>query len=91
VGFPFWSPARAARSPQASALFPVNVLAAIVAGPDHRGVQRAHAAWRVRSSRAVAVTTAAAWALVLVPAGPRPMWVLVVFMVVWPSADRRRS
>ena len=81
-GFPFLVSGQGRTLAQASALFTVNVLAAIVAGPIIGEFSARHPAWRVRFVVAVAVATAAAWALVLVPAGPRPMWVLVVFMVV---------
>lgn len=81
-GFPFLVSGQGCTLAQASALFTVNVLAAIVAGPIIGEFSARHAAWRVRFVAAVAVATAAAWALVLAPAGPRPMWVLVVFMVV---------
>lgn len=81
-GFPFLVSGQGRTLAQASALFTVNVLAAIVAGPIIGEFSARHPAWRVRFVVAVAVATAAAWALVLVPAGPRPMWLLVVFMVV---------
>lgn len=81
-GFPFLVSGQGRTTAQASALFTVNVLGTIVAGPLIGELTARHPAWRLRLVVGVAVTTAAVWVLVLVPAGPRPLWVLTVFMVV---------
>jgi nitrate/nitrite transporter NarK len=81
-GFPFLVQGQGLTTAQASALFTVNVLAAIVAGPVIGQLTGRHPAWRLRLVAGVAAASVAAWALVLVPSGPRPLWVLTVFMVV---------
>jgi nitrate/nitrite transporter NarK len=81
-GFPFLVSGEGRSTAQASALFTVNVLSTIVAGPLIGEFTARRPAWRVRLVVVVAMTTAAAWVLILVPAGPRPLWALTVFMVV---------
>lgn len=80
-GFPFLVSGQGRTTAEASALFTVNVLSAMIAGPLIGELTARRPAWRLRLVVGVAVTTAAAWALVLVPAGPRPLWALAVFMI----------
>jgi len=81
-GFPFLVSGQGRTTAEASTLFTVNVLSTIVAGPLIGELTARRQAWRLRLVVGVAVATAAAWVLVLVPAGPRPLWALTVFMVV---------
>jgi len=81
-GFPFLVSGQGCTTAEAGALFTANVLSAIVAGPLIGELTARHPAWRLRFVVGVAVSTAAAWAFVLVPSGPRPLWALTVFMVV---------
>ena len=81
-GFPFLVQGQGRTTAEASALFTVNVLAAILAGPL---IGEFTARWprrRLGLVVAVCLATAAVWVLVLAPAGPRPLWALTVFMVV---------
>lgn len=81
-GFPFLVQGQGRTTAEASALFTVNVLAAILAGPL---IGEFTARWprrRIWLVVAVSVATAVVWLLILVPAGPRPLWALTVFIVV---------
>jgi len=81
-GFPFLVQGQGRTTAEASALFTLNVLTAILAGPL---IGEFTARWprrRVHFVTWVAIATAAVWLLILVPAGPRPLWALAVFMVV---------
>ena len=80
-GFPFLVQGQGLTTAQASGLFTVYVLTTIVSGLIIGEVTGRRPAWRLPLVAGAAVAGAAAWALVLVPSGPRPLWILTVFMV----------
>ncbi|RYV52473.1 MFS transporter [Pengzhenrongella frigida] len=81
-GFPFLVEGQGRTTAEASALFTINVVSAIVAGPLIGEFTARWPARRMHLVLGVAFAIAAAWLAVLVPSGPRPLWVLTVFMVV---------
>ncbi|MGV8965436.1 MAG: MFS transporter [Cellulomonas sp.] len=81
-GFPFLVQGQGRTTAEASVLFTLNVLTAIVAGPLIGEFTARWPRWRVHLVTWVSISTAVVWLLVLVPAGPRPLWALTVFMVV---------
>ena len=81
-GFPFLVQGQGRTTAEASALFTINVLAAILAGPLIGEFTARWPSRRLWLVVAVSVATAVVWILVLVPAGPRPLWALTMFMIV---------
>lgn len=81
-GFPFLVEGQGRTTTEASALFTINVLSAIVAGPLIGEFTARWPAKRMHLVVGVSLAIAAVWAGILVPAGPRPLWALTVFMVV---------
>jgi sugar phosphate permease len=81
-GFSFFVEGEGRTIAQASALLTLNVVAAVVAGPVLGEITARHPGRRTITVLAVAGATALAWSAVLIPAGPRPLWVLALFIVV---------
>ncbi|WP_245993306.1 MFS transporter [Xylanimonas allomyrinae] len=81
-GVPFLVRGQGLTAGQAGMLLTVSVGVSIVTGPVVGEVTARHPLRRTWVVLAVAATTAAGWALVLVPATPRPLWVLTVFVVL---------
>ncbi|WP_144016152.1 nitrate/nitrite transporter [Demequina sp. NBRC 110052] len=81
-GVPFFVTAQGLTRTQASVLLTVVTLAKMAAGPLAGAFTARHPlrrSWMVLGS---ATATFVAWAAILVPSTPRPMWQLVVFMAV---------
>lgn len=81
-GFSFFVEGQGRSTAEASALLTANVVAAIIAGPVLGELAARHPGRRTQTVLVIAAAVAVAWLLVLVPSGPRPLWVLVVFVVV---------
>jgi len=81
-GVPFLVEGQGRTVAEASALLTVNVVAAVVAGPVIGELTARRPQGRTRMVLCVAGAVALAWAAVLVPSRPSPVWVLATFMVV---------
>lgn len=81
-GYSFFVEGEGLTAAETSGLFTLNVVANVVAGLTLGELTARRPARRTRTVLAVSVVTAAAWAAVLAPSGPRPLWVLAVFVVV---------
>ncbi|WP_425953709.1 MFS transporter [Xylanimonas sp. McL0601] len=81
-GVPFLVEGQGLSAGQAGALLALNVGVSIVSGPVIGEFTARHPLRRTWAVLGVASATAAAWALVLLPATPRPLWVLAVFVVL---------
>ena len=80
-GFAFFVEGMRRSTAEASALLTINVLAAVIAGPVLGAATARHPEHRTRTVLCVGAAIAIAWLAVLVPSSPRPMWVLVLFVV----------
>ncbi|PFG34462.1 MFS transporter [Sanguibacter antarcticus] len=81
-GYPFLVLGQGLTPQEAGALLTLNVIIAIVAGPLLGEFTARRPARRSRMILVIAVLMVVAWASVLVPATPRPMWQLVIFIVL---------
>lgn len=81
-GFPFLVAGQGLLPQRASALFTLNVAATIVGGLVLGTLSGRYPHRRVRLAAVTAVAIAVAWAVVLLPSGPRPLWVLAAFVCV---------
>ncbi|GAA2239484.1 MFS transporter [Rarobacter faecitabidus] len=81
-GYPFLVTAQGTTSTQASWLLTWCVLMSIVSGPIIGEFTARHPLRRSWAVLAIAVGVAVGWLLVIVPATPRPMWVLFVFVTL---------
>lgn len=81
-GVPFFVTAQGRTPAEASALLTVLTLTAMVVGPVVGRFTARHPLRRSWSVLASCVVTLLAWVWLLVPSGPRPMWQLVVFVVL---------
>lgn len=81
-GVPFLVQGEGATPGQASALLTLNVVVGILAGPLVGEFTARHPLRRSWAVLAVAGGTAIGWAIVLVPATPRPLWQLAVFVAL---------
>lgn len=81
-GYPFLVLGQGLSPHEAGALLTLNVVMAIVSGPLLGEFTARHPARRSTMVLVVAVLMVVAWAAVLVPSTPRPMWVLVLFIVL---------
>jgi sugar phosphate permease len=80
-GFSFFVEGEGRTTAQASALLTLNVVAAVIAGPLLGEAAARHPERRTRTVLAIAGAIGLAWVVVLVPPGPRPLWVLMLFVV----------
>lgn len=81
-GYPFLVQGQGLTPGQASSMLALNVLVAIVFGPLIGEFTARHPLRRSWAVLVVATGTAAGWLLVLVPSTPRPIGVLVLFVVL---------
>lgn len=81
-GFPFLTSAQGLRPAQASFLFALAVVAAVVAGPVIGTLTSRHPLRRSWMVLAVVAVTAAVWLTVVALPGPAPLWLLVVLVLV---------
>lgn len=79
-GYPFLVSGQGLTPAQASGLLTINVFVAILAGPIIGEFTARHPLRRSWAVIAIAIAVGVAWALVIVPSTPRPMWVLVLFI-----------
>jgi sugar phosphate permease len=80
-GFSFFVEGEGRTTAQASALLTLNVVVAVIAGPVLGEITARHPERRTSTVLAVGAAIALAWSAVLVPSGPRPLWVLMLFVV----------
>lgn len=81
-GFPFLVSAQGLSTAQASGLLTLNVAAVMVSGPLIGVLTGRHPLRRSWMVLAIAGSTAAVWAAVLVSPGRSPLWLLVLLVVV---------
>ncbi|RZS60826.1 cyanate permease [Xylanimonas ulmi] len=81
-GVPFLVRGQGRTPAEAGALLTVSVAVSLVAGPAIGEFTARHPLRRTWGALAVAVATGAGWAMVLLPATPRPLWALAVFVVL---------
>lgn len=81
-GVPFFVTAQGRTTAEASLLLSLLTVSAMVTGPVVGRWTARHPLRRSWSVLASAVTTLVAWVWLLAPATPRPLWQLVVFVVV---------
>ncbi len=81
-GVPFFTQGQGLSGAQASGLLVVLVVTNIVAGPVVGALTARHPLRRSWLTLGGAIITATAWAAILLPSTPRPLWQLGVFVVV---------
>lgn len=81
-GYPFLVLGQGLSPAEAGALLTLNVVMAIVAGPLLGEFTARRPARRSSMVLVIAVLMVVAWAGVLLPSTPRPMWQLVIFIVL---------
>lgn len=81
-GYPFLVLGQGLSPREAGALLTLNVVMAIVSGPLLGEFTARHPARRSTMVLVVAALMVVGWAAVLVPSTPRPLWVLVLFIVL---------
>ncbi|WP_051681928.1 nitrate/nitrite transporter [Cellulomonas sp. HZM] len=81
-GFPFFTTAQQRTPAEASLLLTLLTLTAMGTGPVIGMLAGRHPLRRTWLVLGSCLATLAAWLLVLVPGTPRPLWVLVLFVVV---------
>ena len=81
-GYPFLVEAQGLSPTQAGSLLSLSVLVAILSGPVIGELTARHRDRRLTIVLVVAGCTLAGWAIALLPATPRPLWQLAVFVAL---------
>jgi nitrate/nitrite transporter NarK len=81
-GFPFFIEGQGVSPAQAGGLLTINVVVGIVAGPLIGEFTARHPMRRSWAVLAIATSTTLGWLLVLLPATPRPLWQLALFVAL---------